>query len=69
MVMAFLDEKQRLEARLEELQQARLIWLGRVTLIERELTDAKSTVAAAEGGIGELRALLARYDTPATTEE
>ena len=64
MVMAFLDEKQRIEARLDELQQIRLVWLGKVSLIESELTDAEATVAAVEGGIGELRALLARYETP-----
>lgn len=63
-MMAFLDDRQRLTDRLGELEQIRVIWMGR--LAERELlvADARRSVAGAEGAIGEIQGLLARYEQP-----
>ena len=66
--MAFLGDQQMLEARLGELEQIRLIWQGRLTEREALVTEAQRTVAQAEGAIGEIRALLTRYEQPTQQE-
>ncbi len=60
-VIAVAGEQQRLEARLQELQQARLMALGRIRELETELDEAETMPAQIEAAIGEVQMCLAQY--------
>ena len=60
-VIAIAGEQQRLEARLQELEQARLMSLGRIREMETDLVEAKLMPTQIEAAIGEVQMCLAQY--------